>query len=181
MQLPKDECLLLYETSSIPQGYLSINNLLESFDLHLLEVSPIAPGRLMVLANPFLKDLKKAFELVKTSLKDQLIEIAAIEHIQKEVLFAFYGLAQAPLQDMLLVMETSSSVSAIKITSDLSSKKLVAPIEIRSSRSLGNKSLVYATFKKEQQSQIKMHLNQKRQVLDFVLIPASHSYWHSLF
>ena len=181
MQLPKDKCLLLYETSLIPQGYLSVNNLLESFDLHLLEASPIAPGRLMVLANLFLKDLKKAFELVKTSLKDQLIEIVAIENIQKEALFAFYGLAQTPLQDMLLVMEISSSVFAIKITSDLSSKKLIAPIEIISSRSLGNKSLVYATFKKGEQSQIKMHLNQKKQVLDFAFIPASHSYWRSLF
>ena len=181
MQLLKDECLLLYETSCIPQGYLSVNNLLESFDLHLLEVSPVAPGRLMVLANPFLKDLKKAYELIKTSFKDQLIEIASIEHVQKEVLFAFYGLAQPSLQDILLVMETSSSISAINITSDLSSKKLVTPIEIRSSRSLGNKSLVYATLKKEQQSQIEMDLSQKKQILDFALIPTSHPYWRSLF
>ena len=181
MQLPKSECLLLYETSSIPQGYLSINHLLEKFDLHILEASPMAPGRFMVLANPLLEDLEKAFHFIKTSFENQLIEIVFIEKMQKETLFAFYALNQTALQEMLLVMEVSSSVSAINITNTLNEQDLIAPIEIRSSRGLGNKSLVYATFQKKHQQQIHQVLKQKKQVLDFVFFPATHSYWRSVF
>ena len=181
MQLPKSECLLLYETSSIPQGYLSINYLLEKLDIHILEASPMATGRLIVLANPLLEDLEKAFNLIKTSFQSQLIEIATIEQIQKETLLAFYALNQTTLQEMLLVIETPSSVLSIDITNDLNKQGLIAPIEIRSSRSLGNKSLIYATFKKKDQQQIHHYLNQKKQILNFVFFSTTNPYWHTLF
>ncbi len=181
MQLPKSESLLLYETSSIPQGYLSVSGLLEKFDIHILEASPIAPGKLIVLANPLLEDLEKAFSFIQTSFEGELIEIVSIEKVQKEVLFAFYALNQTALQEMLLVIEVSSSVSAIDITNTLNKEGLLAPIEIRSSRGLGNKSLVYATFQKKCQEQIQQILRQKRQVLDFTFFSTSHSYWDGLF
>ena len=181
MQLPKGECLLLYETSSISQGYLSINHLLEKFDIHILEASPIAPGRLMVLANPLLEDLEKASDLIKTSFENQLVELTFIKKVQKETLLAFYALNQTALQEMLLVIEVSSFVSAIEITNTLNEKGLIAPIEIRSSRGLGNKSLVYATFQQKQQLEIDQNLKQKKQILDFSLFPATHPYWHSIF
>ena len=181
MQLPKSECLLLYETSSIPQGYLSINHLLEKFDIHILEASPIAPGRFMVLANPLLEDLDKAFHFIKTSFEDNLIDIISIEKVQKETLLAFYSLNQTALQEMLLVMEVSSSVSAIDVTNTLNKEGLIAPIEIRSSRGLGNKSLVYATLQKKYQERVQQVLSQKKQILDFTFFPATHSYWRSIF
>ena len=181
MQLPKSECLLLYETSSISQGCLSINHLLEKFDIHILEASPVAPGRLLVLVNPLLGDLEKTFQMINTSFQDQLIEIAAIEQVQKETLLAFYALNQTALQEMLLVVETSSSVLSIDITNDLNKQGLIAPIEIRSSRGLGNKSLVYATFRKNHQQQIHQYLNQKKRVLDFTSFSTENSYWHSIF
>ena len=181
MQLPKSESLLLYETSSISQGYLSVDHLLEKFDIHILEASPIAPGRLMVLANPLLEDLESAFNFIKTSFTNWLIEIAAIEKVQKETLLAFYALNQVDLEDMLLVMEVSSFVSAVDITNALHQQNLIVPIEVRSSRGLGNKSLVYATFQKQRQLEIKQSLRQRKQILDFAFISTANSYWHSIF
>ena len=181
MQLPKSECLLLYETSSISQGYLSINHLLDKFDIHILEASPIAPGRLMVLANPLLEDLEKASDLIKTSFENQLVEMASIKKVQKETLLAFYSLNQTALQEMLLVIETLSVISAIDITNNLNQQGVIVPIEIRSSRGLGNKSLVYATFQQKHQSEIDQNLKQKKQILDFSFFPTTDPYWHSIF
>ena len=181
MQLPKSESLLLYETSSISQGYLSIHHLLKKFDIHILEASPISPGRLMVLANPLLEDLEKAFDFIKTSFENQLIEVASIKKVQKETLLAFYSLNQTTLQEMLLVIEISSVVSAIDITNNLNQQGVIVPIEIRSSRGLGNVSLIYATFKNEHQQQIHKYLKQKKQVLDFTFFSATDPYWHSIF
>ena len=181
LKLPMGQSLLCYESHSLSKGYLSVDRLLQNFDIHILEASPLAPGRLMVLANPSLKDLYEAFKCVKDILKDQLMESTCIEHIQKQTLLAFYGLVQVPLQDGLLVMETSSTVSAIKITHHLDAQQLVTPIEIRSSRSLAEKSLVYATFQKDSRLQIEKALNQDKQVLDFTVISPLHNYWQSLF
>ena len=182
IQLPKGQSLLLYETNSIPKGYVSVQHLLQNLDIHLLEVSPIAPGRLMVLANPISKDLQKGYEMVETIAKNDLVALTAIEQIHKDVLLAFYGLMKTPLQDILLVMETSSIVFAINATHQLCKKELMTPIEIRSSRGLAGKSLVYATLEKAAQQQVEDDLKQhKQQVLDFALISSAHPYWKSLF
>lgn len=182
IQLPKGQSLLLYETNSIPKGYVSVQHLLQNLDIHLLEVSPIAPGRLMVLANLTLEDLQKGYEMVKTIAKNDLIALTTIEQIHKDVLLAFYGLMKTPLQDILLVMETSSIVFAINAIHQLCKKKLITPIEIRSSRGLAGKSLIYATLKKAAQQQVEDDLKQhEQQILDFALIPLVHPYWKSLF
>ena len=61
MQLPKSESLLLYETSSISQGYLSIHHLLKKFDIHILEASPISPWKVNGFSKSIVRGLRKSF------------------------------------------------------------------------------------------------------------------------
>ncbi len=181
--LPKSPCLLVYETKHISQGYLSVNTLLENFDIHILEASPIAPGRLMVLANPIAEDLRKAFTMIRTQYRKHLVDIAMMEQMQKETLLAFYALNQTPLQDMLLVIETPSVASALNIVNGLKVQNLIAPIEVRSSRSLAGKSLVYATLTKSCQSEVETFLALQKPIhdFDFALISSNHAYWRTFF
>lgn len=181
IQLPKGPCLLLYETSSIAQGFLSVNHLLKQLDIHVLESSPIAPGRLMVLANPALKDLEKGCMLISTFLKDHLIDLAFIEQVQRQALLAFYGLVKAPLQDLLFIVEADATPSLVKLAHHLNEKQIALPIEVRSSRGLAGKSLLFATLKAENQSDAQVLLKSYQHILDFAFVSSGHSYWHSLF
>lgn len=141
--MQNSESLACFEFSSIAEGYASLNALLEKLNVEVVEAAPLPPGKFLA----FLKGDSSVLKTARQSLEENsfLVADAFVEKPHRDLLNAIYGLTKTELEEGLLVIEASSFPSCLSVVHAALSASEIKPIELKTGRGIGGKSVAYLT------------------------------------
>jgi len=129
---------LCLEIGSIACGYLALNAATASEDIRVLEASPVG-SRFVILMMGQEKSLRSAVECVREQLDggapEMIVDVELISNFDPRVSEALFALAQEPLQEALVIVETQSVSGCLHLAQALVAGHGLSPIEIRLQRS----------------------------------------------
>ena len=180
--------LLAIEFEKIPMGYKLTNQFTQSNEpnekIEILEATPLNTGRFFLLAQGDLCALKKIDQSLDNDKGAEVFQKAIFESVHPTLLATFFNLSAEKLQQGLLLFETKSNVLTLALANEVLLSGSIKPIEIRSSRGLGEKSIAIFTGSTEELSEahekLKKHASFK-QVLSLEIIDNLSAQFRSFF
>lgn len=130
------------EIFSIARGYRVADAILKRYRIELLEASALTNGKFLLLFAGDEEQSKSAFHYV--SRECEVCASSMIANPHADLLPAMYSLLQLSLTESLGIFETYSVSSALILAQSIAVESKLNLIDIRTSRGLGDKSVVLA-------------------------------------
>lgn len=133
-----DGSLICIETISITSGFLALDYVTKVENLNLIEASPVANGRFLILAQMPLSDstetsfdFSQVREVLNTDQPDSLVDHLHIPEMNLRLLPTLFSLSQCSNLQSLIVLETESVCGLIEATHLILENPRFTPFEVK--------------------------------------------------
>ncbi len=133
------------ELKSIAEGVRACDGALKAANIRLVSAHPTCPGKYEIVLTGSISNVTASVEYIRDGFSKYLIDSSVMGRIDENVVKALFGTQQEAKRDALGIIETFSAASAIK-AADLAVKTANVEIyDLRISRGLGGKGIVFLT------------------------------------
>lgn len=133
------------ELKSIAEGIKACDGALKAANIRLVSAHPSCPGKYEIVLTGSISNVTASVEYIRESFSKYIIDSSVMGRIDENVVKALFGTQQEAAKGALGIIETFSAASAIK-GADLAVKTAnVALYDLRISRGLGGKGVVFLT------------------------------------
>ena len=127
-----DNSLLVIETASLTAGWLAHEAVASVPDIKILDASPIAESRFLILASGEKAALETAFKTFHAAIEtDAIIDQEILKNIGRPLIEASFALGQERLAESLVIVETETVSGLYEVAQLLVSIHALKPIELR--------------------------------------------------